>query len=374
MVSARGAHVRFHRDPARRMGGRGARRRPRALHRPAPPRGRARAPARAPAPARARAHRAALRARRARRAGARIRNLFERHERADGSVLDHCVSGSHWGRSIVARFFRSNDGARTGTLIELTLTQPLRPFVGRLVGRLLRRRLEAGLREFAAELKRDMERGYKTERKLRVAWPPSTYAQGSCARRRAGRRARRPRARGDSGGRSPVQRAAHEAGQRLRVGQHRAEEQHLVAAGEQEGGEVLDVEVADQVGLVLDVDPHEAQRRRRVADGAGRRARRPGCRDRRRRCGTTARTGRPPAGVRRTGSAKCAHRAEVCLQKRKRERDACPAPSTRRGPSTPASRHAPLRWRRASVRRAGRALQRSKRHVLARWLTCWAAA
>ncbi len=42
------------------------------------------------------------------------------------------------------------------------------------------------------------------------------------------------------------------------VRQQRAEEQHAVAAGEQEGGEVLDVEVADQLGLVLDVDPHEA--------------------------------------------------------------------------------------------------------------------
>lgn len=98
-----------------------------------------------------------------------IRNLFERQERSDGSVLDHCVSGPNWGRSMVARFFRSNDGSHAGTLVELTLTQPLRPFVGKLVGRFIRRRLEAGLREFAAELKRDVERGYKSERKLRVA-------------------------------------------------------------------------------------------------------------------------------------------------------------------------------------------------------------
>ena len=97
------------------------------------------------------------------------RDLFERHERPDGSVLDQCVAGTHWGRSIVARFFRSNDGSRTGTLVELTLTQPLRPFVGRLLGRWMRRQLESQLREFAADLKVDMERGYKTERKLRVA-------------------------------------------------------------------------------------------------------------------------------------------------------------------------------------------------------------
>ena len=98
-----------------------------------------------------------------------LRDVYERHERADGSVLDQCVVGSNWGRSLVARFWHSDDGARSGTLIELTLTQPLRPFVGRLMGRWLRRRLESELREFAAELKVDVERGYKTERKLRVA-------------------------------------------------------------------------------------------------------------------------------------------------------------------------------------------------------------
>jgi hypothetical protein len=96
-------------------------------------------------------------------------DVFERHERADGSVLDQCVAGSHWGRSLVARFWRSDEGPRTGTLIELTLTQPLRPFVGRLAGRWIRRRLEAQLREFAADLKVDVERGYKAERRLRVA-------------------------------------------------------------------------------------------------------------------------------------------------------------------------------------------------------------
>ncbi|MEO5688608.1 MAG: hypothetical protein ABIR54_14735 [Burkholderiaceae bacterium] len=97
------------------------------------------------------------------------RDLYERHERPDGSVLDQCVAGSHWGRSIVARFWRSHDGARTGTLVELTLTQPLRPVVGRLVGRWLRHRLAAQLREFAGDIKIDIERGCKTKRKLRVA-------------------------------------------------------------------------------------------------------------------------------------------------------------------------------------------------------------
>jgi len=99
----------------------------------------------------------------------RTRDMFERHERADGSVLDQCVAGSHWGRSIVARFWRSNDGARVGTLVELTLTQPLRPFLGRLFGSWMRRRLEAQLREFGADLKADVERGRGTERRLRLA-------------------------------------------------------------------------------------------------------------------------------------------------------------------------------------------------------------
>jgi hypothetical protein len=98
-----------------------------------------------------------------------VRDLYERHDRADGSVLDQCVAGSNWGRSIVARFWRSSDGARSGTLVELTLTQPLRPVVGRVLGRWLKRRLAAELREFAAELKSDVERGGRTERKLRVA-------------------------------------------------------------------------------------------------------------------------------------------------------------------------------------------------------------
>ena len=96
-------------------------------------------------------------------------DVYERHERIDGSVLDQCVAGSHWGRSIFARFYRSDDGGRTGTLVEMTLTQPLRPVVGWLAGGWIRRRLEAELREFAAGIKLDIERGYKAERKLRVA-------------------------------------------------------------------------------------------------------------------------------------------------------------------------------------------------------------
>ncbi len=97
------------------------------------------------------------------------REAWERQDRPDGSVLDQCVAGAHWGRAIVARFYRSNDGSRTGTLIELTLTQPLRPVLAPILGRWFRRRLEAELREFAAEIKADVERGYKAGRRLRVA-------------------------------------------------------------------------------------------------------------------------------------------------------------------------------------------------------------
>ena len=99
----------------------------------------------------------------------RVRDVHERHDRPDGSVLEQCVAGAHWGRALVARFYRSNDGARVGTLIEFTLTQPLRPVLAPLLGRWWRRRLEAELREFAAEIKLDIERGYRKERGLRAA-------------------------------------------------------------------------------------------------------------------------------------------------------------------------------------------------------------
>ena len=96
-------------------------------------------------------------------------DVYERLHRPDGSILDQCVAGPHWGRCIVARFWRSHDGALTGTLVELTLTQPLRPLVGRLAGRWIRRRLGAELREWSAEDKADIEGGYTTGGKLRVA-------------------------------------------------------------------------------------------------------------------------------------------------------------------------------------------------------------
>ncbi len=97
------------------------------------------------------------------------RDVYERHERADGSVLDQCVAGSNWGRSVVARFWRTNEGTASGTLVELTMTQPLRPLVGRLAGRWIRRRLENELRVFAGGLKADVERSAKSARKLRAA-------------------------------------------------------------------------------------------------------------------------------------------------------------------------------------------------------------
>ncbi len=97
------------------------------------------------------------------------RDVYEREHRADGSVVDTCVAGSHWGRSISARFWRRNDDGRPGTLVELTVTQPLRPLVGRLVARWITRRVERQLREFAGEDKADIERGQEARRRLRAA-------------------------------------------------------------------------------------------------------------------------------------------------------------------------------------------------------------
>jgi len=96
-------------------------------------------------------------------------DVWERHERPDGSVLDQCVAGPHWGRSIIARFPPDPQAADAGTVLELTLTQPLRPMLARVLGRLLRARLEAELRQFAAEIRADVERGWRPQRHLRAA-------------------------------------------------------------------------------------------------------------------------------------------------------------------------------------------------------------
>jgi len=92
-------------------------------------------------------------------------DLFERHERPDGGVLDRCVAGPHWGRSIGARFVPDPGG----TLLELTLTQPLRAVLARFLGHWLRARLEAELRDFAHEIRLDIERGQAKRRPLRAA-------------------------------------------------------------------------------------------------------------------------------------------------------------------------------------------------------------
>ncbi|HEX7639908.1 MAG TPA: hypothetical protein VF457_16040 [Burkholderiaceae bacterium] len=96
------------------------------------------------------------------------RDVYERQLRPDGSVVDTCVAGSHGGRTISARFWRRDEGRQPGTLVELTVTEPLRPLLGSLVSRWLRRRLEGELREFAGEEKVDVERGYAPGR-LRAA-------------------------------------------------------------------------------------------------------------------------------------------------------------------------------------------------------------
>jgi hypothetical protein len=97
------------------------------------------------------------------------RDVYERELRPDGSIVDTCVSGTHWGRSVSARFWRRNDEHRPGTLVELTVAQPLRPLFGRLLSRWLRRRIERELREFAGEEKADIERGRPVRERLHAA-------------------------------------------------------------------------------------------------------------------------------------------------------------------------------------------------------------
>jgi hypothetical protein len=97
------------------------------------------------------------------------RDIFEREQLADGSVVDNVVSGSNWGRSVRVRFWRRAEQARNGTLVELTVTQPLPALVGGLLARWMRIRLERELREMALEDKLDVERGYQPGRVLRAA-------------------------------------------------------------------------------------------------------------------------------------------------------------------------------------------------------------
>ncbi len=96
------------------------------------------------------------------------RDLFERRLKPDGSIVDTVVAGANWGRSVSARFWRRNDDGRPGTLVELTVTQPL-PLIGRLLSRWTCRRIERELRMIAVEDKLDVERGYKVDRGLRAA-------------------------------------------------------------------------------------------------------------------------------------------------------------------------------------------------------------
>ena len=99
------------------------------------------------------------------------RDIVEREFRPDGTVVDTCVAGTHRGCKVCARFWRRDDEERRapGTLVELTVTQRLRPVVGPLVARWIRRRLERELREFAVEEKADIERVRPARRQLDAA-------------------------------------------------------------------------------------------------------------------------------------------------------------------------------------------------------------
>ena len=97
------------------------------------------------------------------------RDVYEREFRPDASVVDTCVAGSHRGRSVFVRFWRRDDDeatpSRPGTLVELTVTEPLRPVVGPLAAPWIRRHVERELREFASEDKADIERERAAERR-----------------------------------------------------------------------------------------------------------------------------------------------------------------------------------------------------------------
>jgi len=96
------------------------------------------------------------------------RDFYEREFRPDGSVVDTCIAGTHGGRSVIARFWRRDDNG-AGTLVELTVTEPVRPLLGRLLAAWRRRRLARELRQFAVEEKADVERDGMTAGQLRMA-------------------------------------------------------------------------------------------------------------------------------------------------------------------------------------------------------------
>lgn len=52
-----------------------------------------------------------------------------------------------------------------------------------------------------------------------------------------------------------LKRSTEHAGQRRSVGHHRAEEQDLVAASDQQRREILDIHRTQNIGLILDIDP-----------------------------------------------------------------------------------------------------------------------
>ena len=96
--------------------------------------------------------------------------------------------------------------------------------------------------------------------------------RGPTRRARQRARATRSTSAGSAvGGELAGERAADQPLGGLRLRRHRAEEARAAGVGDEQGREVLDVEVAERVGVVLDVDPGEvgvgAELRRQRGEG-----------------------------------------------------------------------------------------------------------
>jgi hypothetical protein len=105
----------------------------------------------------------------ARRGWGLVRDVFERELRSDGGITDLCVAGADWGRRLHARFFRHDQPGVVGTMVELTVTQPLRPVAGRFLAHWLRGRLEREVAQMLAEHKRDVEQGWQAQQRHHAA-------------------------------------------------------------------------------------------------------------------------------------------------------------------------------------------------------------
>ena len=88
------------------------------------------------------------------------RDLFQRQYPTEDSVVDVCIAGSNWGRMVSMHFCRRHEAGRNGTLVKITMTQPLSPSVGRLLGQWMKSRIRRELHRLVSENKAELERRY----------------------------------------------------------------------------------------------------------------------------------------------------------------------------------------------------------------------